>query len=505
MKKRYDHFQNHLEWEIIEPDQEITNLSFENDLYNLGKDCLIKFSRNNQYKLVASISGIANSPKDLEPNIKRVKGTFVSKEIITGYSRDGLFKFKLYDIVIGSYKSNIISIDDQSIKFQAELIVGRIEKSFENSDRQAEKIQEWYLSGNTDIHFTRSTSRSLDKSYKRLRDGIDREDRFTLVKSSGSSRDHFLIKSSDSSFIIAKVPPEYGPEWSFNLSLEYRQSFGSIPEKEQREAISELVGFVFGNQLLRIGKTTYNGSSDPILQEYRNPWGDNVVSKCQRPGMPPVDISNYHNWGMVEILLNELLPQYFNLRKSLRLKDTLWKYWIARYSSLGTNLPILSSAVETLADQVLKAHPEVKHYYIEYHKFNELISEDIVSIKNKLEDNLNDVTPQEKRDFLVQKILKKIMDASQRGSNEKLKMMFELIELPIGKIEAKAIDARNKMAHSSLGDVSEEEIKDTIRLTRAYETLFHRIILKILGYKGNYIDYYTLGHPNRNIDEPIPE
>ncbi len=41
-----------------------------------------------------------------------------------------------------------------------------------------------------------------------------------------------------------------------------------------------------------------------------------------------------------------------------------------------------------------------------------------------------------------------------------------------------------------------------IRATRVYQTLFHRIVLKLLGYDGTYIDYGTLGHPIRDISEP---
>ncbi len=58
MKRKYDHFQDHLEWEILEPEQVITHLTFETRLYNLNKDCIIKFSRDNQQDLVATISGI---------------------------------------------------------------------------------------------------------------------------------------------------------------------------------------------------------------------------------------------------------------------------------------------------------------------------------------------------------------------------------------------------------------------------------------------------------------
>ena len=33
MSKKYDHFQDYLEWEILEPEQEITHLTFETGLY----------------------------------------------------------------------------------------------------------------------------------------------------------------------------------------------------------------------------------------------------------------------------------------------------------------------------------------------------------------------------------------------------------------------------------------------------------------------------------------
>jgi len=148
----------------------------------------------------------------------------------------------------------------------------------------------------------------------------------------------------------------------------------------------------------------------------------------------------------------------------------------------------------TLAERVLTIHPEIKHYYIEFNEFIDTIKEELVSIEKKLGSNPNKGI-----------ILNKLKGSAQRGSNEKLEMMFEIIKLPVDKIERKAIRARNKMAHSSLGDISEKEIIETVRMTRAYETLFNRILLKILSYNGQYIDYYTLGHPNRNIYEPIPE
>jgi hypothetical protein len=120
------------------------------------------------------------------------------------------------------------------------------------------------------------------------------------------------------------------------------------------------------------------------LQVFLNPWGDNVVSRCQSPAYLPAPTDDYLDSNRAEITLNELIIPFLAQHKTLRLSDCLWKYWIAKYSPLGINLPILSSAVETLAERVLKAHPEVKHYYVESKEFQALIAEELASIQHKL-------------------------------------------------------------------------------------------------------------------------
>ena len=65
--------------------------------------------------------------------------------------------------------------------------------------------------------------------------------------------------------------------------------------------------------------------------------------------------------------------------------------------------------------------------------------------------------------------------------------------------------ARNKMAHTTRVPDDDAKVKKLIKLCWAYRTLFNRVILKLLGYQGTYIDYYTDGFPERNIDEPIPK
>jgi len=40
-------------------------------------------------------------------------------------------------------------------------------------------------------------------------------------------------------------------------------------------------------------------------------------------------------------------------------------------------------------------------------------------------------------------------------------------------------------------------------MTDAYETFIHRIILKLLGYPGTYIDRSSKGFPDLDIDKPM--
>ena len=88
----------------------------------------------------------------------------------------------------------------------------------------------------------------------------------------------------------------------------------------------------------------------------------------------------------------------------------------------------------------------------------------------------------------------------QLGVNERLQFFFDEIGLKIGDVENKAIRARNPMAHSTLPEAKEREM---IYLSNAYRTLFNRILLKILDYKEDYVDYSVLGFPEKNIDKPL--
>jgi hypothetical protein len=217
------------------------------------------------------------------------------------------------------------------------------------------------------------------------------------------------------------------------------------------------------------------------------------VSMCQREAeLSPVEIDAYRSEGGIEPLLKQLEPSYLTLQDELRLNEALRCYWLSREVPIGLNLPVLSAGVETLASSWFESSSsKTRGVYMPKRDFDALLSEDLRSAKSKLDS----------RQY-GDRILNRLGNAYNMGANDRLRFFFDEIGLSVKETEWWAIGERNPMAHghASIFDKSADE--RMIRATRVYQTLFHRIVLKLLGYDGSYKDYGTLGLPTRHISEP---
>jgi hypothetical protein len=114
--------------------------------------------------------------------------------------------------------------------------------------------------------------------------------------------------------------------------------------------------------------------------------------------------------------------------------------------------------------------------YLAKKEYDELLSSEFGLIENKLEN-----TPYKTR------IMNRIKGAYNMGANEQMDFFFEEIHLPIRSVERDAIKERNQMAHGKT--MNDKVNENAINLTHAYQTLFHRVLLKVLEYDGEYIGY----------------
>jgi hypothetical protein len=216
------------------------------------------------------------------------------------------------------------------------------------------------------------------------------------------------------------------------------------------------------------------------------------VSMCQRESeLSPVEIDAYRSEGGIEPLLKQLVPSYLTLQDELRLNEALRCYWLSKEVPIGLNLPVLSAGVETLASSWFESGRSRSNVYMQKKEFDALLRAELASAKSKLESHKYGA-----------KILNKLRHAYEMSAKDSLQYFFDDIGLSVGKTEWDAINERNPMAHGAARVFDGTTDKRMIQATRVCQTLFHRIVLKLLGYDGTYIDYGTLEHPIKHISEP---
>lgn len=101
----------------------------------------------------------------------------------------------------------------------------------------------------------------------------------------------------------------------------------------------------------------------------------------------------------------------------------------------------------------------------------------------------------------VERMKRSVEGMNRMSVSEQLTHFFEGIDMPVGKKEKKALQARNLSAHGSYtGDNIDYE--EQFMTSQVYGCILVRVILKLLKYEGNYIDYGTIGYPEKNINCP---
>ncbi|WP_242230400.1 HEPN domain-containing protein [Bacillus cereus group sp. BfR-BA-01491] len=487
MGKENGLFIDYKEWELLASELLIRQVK-PTDEINADVQS-IKISRDNSYKMKVELEGNINGLSDVRKE-SGLSGEIVEGFVLEGTAHHGMTRYLLADCYLGDV--NISSnIYERGNTFKGNLTSFKVNEIY--SQNETDVLFDWFLNGpRGDFIFSRTTSRVEKRVVNKYRMGIDSEDNSSPnLESASSRRDYAFIDIGDIKFIVSLVPNHYPPEWSEKIAIEYRKEWG-IPNEEVRNAISELVGFILGKQLLQVGTTRIDGNGYVIERNAISPWGENVVSACQNPDNNPVSFS-YERFGMFEGVLNQLLPRYLELRDQLDLSNALWKYWIAENMPIGTNLPVLAAAIEGLAKNWFKSKmSKTKGVYMESKAFKNLLSAEIESIKQKMSQIENG-----------QKIINKINSSYNMGANDRLNYFFEELNITVGEAERAALKARNAMAH---GDASSsQETVQLVKMTRIYQTFFHRVILKLLGYEGSYIDRGTVGFPERSIDEQSGE
>lgn len=362
-----------------------------------------------------------------------------------------------------------------------------------NASGDVASLMEWFLNGPSSYVYPRYTARTVEGTFKKRR--IFPENEVAILNEPVQQyikADFAFIQLEDTAFVIQAVPEKIGPRWSRNIGIEYGKEWGRIPDAHEREMFKEIVSFIIGRPLLKVGDTEYDETGSVMKEVSTSPGlpsGYNIISLCQSGDSSPIDFQS----KALEETLALLIPRYLRLRDELRLNEALYRYWFAKIHPIGLDLPVFAAAVEGLATSWSKsAKSEIAKQYLSEEEFNKLFEQEVSSFGQKL-----------KTIKFGERVLNRIKGAHRMGSSEQIEHFYTDISLSIGKVEKVAMRSRHAMAHGSSSDYTDQKYNEIVRIRWAYQTLFERVFLKILGYAGNYIDRSSEGWQERNIDEPM--
>lgn len=478
----------YLEWEVLREPITIPKVDDIRELPEGAKKIVIK--RDEQYKLQTILSTKGDSKFFIKETKKVVPGGFIEPFKITASDQHGFEHYTLESCYLLGGRT--IQESEKEYLTEANIYTQEL-KIRRKTEMEGVWLTEWYINGPHDnFVFCNSTMRKMSKTFFRER-STPKDEKVHSIEISGGlsesrSYDYLRIKACDNQFLVTHVPKGIGPDWSSNIGIEYRKDWGRIPDVEEREKIRELCSFIFGHQLLLVGYTIYDKEGHMVEGLVCNPWGGDPKSLCSKPDNTPVRIDASSSKGKAEDLINQLLPPYYKIRDTLHLKDALWFYWIARNMPLEVNLPLFAAAVEAIMNGWFKHNKSrSRGVYMDKDKFEELLHDTMVIIERKLES-----------EKYGDKVMKRLHDAYRMGVMDRFKIFFEEINLVVDENEWEAIKARHSPAHGRISS-SPEEWKRVIQYTGTYETLIHKIMLKLLEYSGDYIGRSVTGWEDKQL------
>ena len=474
-----------LEWECIDFPLPLTKLEFEKSNWGFTKDATISIWRDDRLKLKAKISGVLTTLKEIDQDDFIGQGNIIEGQKITGRDANNNLVIMNESIIGNTSFEEFFQNESIITKVKAEITLDFIKIVYDDKiNEPANTIKlEWFVCKSILARFYNSTTRYSKKSKKRIRAGVDPEDNdYNHLKGSNTSRDFCKVQLEKLEFLVAKVPENFIPNDISGLCFEFRE----IPKEENYEDISgalSFISFLLGNKIKKIGYSIVNDtklveSFAYSLDEYPE---DNT--------MPPIRFNYQYDWGNFAYLLNTYLPKFLDINNELFLDKAIDKSFIANNVPIGTNLPILASALETIISKYFQSKNIKTFEYISEKEYSTIIASELESIA----DRLKHISGHEI-------MLRKISGAFRKGVNEKTTQFFDLINLNVSRQELKAINLRNKMAHGSSDYSKKSKVYKDLIASRVYEVLFNRVVLKLLNYEGYYIDYSLKGTPLKHIN-----
>lgn len=455
-------YSSKLEWEFLQDELDLITFEITNDvpLYSI-KSCTLK--RGENFEIILDISCEFDSR-----NSEFHDETWIS-EFVFENCRDII---KVTHCRVKRKMIHVGPISEYHFIFNADAV----EILYKDQSLESEVcyIKEWYLNSiHDDLVFTRPTKYNVIREYTKVRDNSPCADvSFIEEYPPNSSRDHLFLELNDFKVVLQKVPDNFGPEWSNNLGIEYHHEY-NIPSSDVRKKVSQIVSFLLGRNLIKVGETYYDSQWNIV--------GNLAISSNVSSRLNLKTISNYRdlpaisyyggfldlfNW---EMQAEDIINAYLNY--DLDLSQIIDNLLISMCVPTEAEIMMIGGCLDEISKKWFGSDKsKSKGKIIEANEFNQIISSELEIIKEKLAD--------------YPEVYGNIERAYNVSGRKKVDLFLEELGVKIGKSEQKARDYRNIPAHGQ--EMSGKTRFKMVYVTDVYRSFVNRVILKLLGFHSYY-------------------
>ena len=448
---------------------------FRDNDYNINISCVIDINQINYNK-------------------KKREKPINNKELLVGSSiPEGKLKINLCENYSVVFESCYVVKNTRTINKKEYIITCRHIEG-KDSSKSFSVLKEWLLNGDsTGLYYYSNKMFNFEVEEATFGSYGDLEFPIKQLNTVRGCQGSFIhIKYKDTAFDIHFIDKSYGPQWSNNLSISYFEKYGRIPSLKERNIIRNYLSFFIGKKLIYVGNSTFdeNGNQIGFVMETPNTYSFDIKKICLNAAEAPIG-TNYDS-----------LPNYFNVvQKYIEIFEEIYdkldfesffnSYWYAKRVAKPIDLPILASALEHL----------MKKWYENIEINPESLLMDKKDFKKRIQPIKVLLTTQFKDTNYAERMTRSIYNMNRMSINEQMNHFFEKIGIPLGEEEQYALRARNISVHGDY-DKNINDYEKIFKISQIYKTIITRVVLKLLNYSGKYVDYGTIGYPEKDINCP---
>ncbi|HXQ47862.1 MAG TPA: hypothetical protein VN806_14680, partial [Caulobacteraceae bacterium] len=265
--------------------------------------------------------------------------------------------------------------------------------------------------------------------------------------------------------------------------------YPGTPDELFRKKVRTALSFALGVYLVDLGHTLYDREWRIVLGYARSAYSLGKLAFDMAPEqLAPLGDRYLYQLDRAELsrMVNALVASY----DALDLANLSWAYWHARAVTVHIAPAHFGAAIEALQRAYLAVHPDlVSTTILDRRQWGE--------VQSALAATLAAAGLSED---VERTLVGRLHTLNQTAQRKILVGVLQATGLQLGADEDAAWRRRNDAAHGT--PIPEGEALAAIRDMKLLRGLFHRMLLRITGAADSYIDYASVTHPYRPLEQP---